>query len=610
VSRRARRARLATVAPAQRRYSCVSRGAKRARLATAAAALLACIGAPAAHALTISPLEGTPDASPHTQISFLGIAPGEIHDVAVVGSSSGAHGGRLEAYASAPGASFLPSRGFTEGEHVTVTALVGPSKHEQRVSSAFTVARLAPYHFAPMSPPPAARKGTVQSFVSQPNLKPPSVSVTLRTPQASEDDVFIAANHGYGQWGPMIFNRDGQLVWFKPVRSGETAMDLQVESYEHKPVLVWWQGYIADLGVGFGTDEIYNTSYKPIGTISAGNGYWADLHEAQITPQGSAFVTAYTLVKADLSSVGGSREAALQDAVLQEVDIKTGLVMFEWHADGHVAFDDSYSPLPPSSSIPWDYFHINSVSLDPWGDGNFIISSRNTWAGYEIDGHTGAVLWRLGGRHPSFRMGPGTGTAWQHDIRWHADGTLTLFDDGDIPKEHSQSRAIRERIDWHDHTVELVGRDVHHPAVLTSSQGNDQVLSSGNSFVGWGAEPYFSEFTPSGQMIYDAHISLPGESYRAYTYPWTGTPAEAPAIAVRASSSSALSVYASWNGATNVTSWRVLAGASPAQLAPVATVPRSGFETTIPIQSTAADFAVQAIGAAGQTLGSSATVPR
>ena len=105
----------------------------------------------------------------------------------------------------------------------------------------------------------------------------------------------------------------------------------------------------------------------------------------------------------------GATRGALQDAIVQEVDIKTGLVMFEWHAYGHVALDDSYWPRPASPATPWDYFHVNSISLDPWGDGNFLISARNTWAGYEIDHDTGQVLWRLGGRYSSFKMDPGTG---------------------------------------------------------------------------------------------------------------------------------------------------------------------------------------------------------
>jgi hypothetical protein len=279
--------------------------------------------------------------------------------------------------------------------------------------------------------------------------------------------------------------------------------------------------------------------------------------------------------------------------------------MFEWHAYGHVALSASYSHPPRSAGHPWDFFHLNSVSVDPWGDGNFIISSRNTWAAYEIDHLSGTILWRLGGKRSSFKMGPGTGTAWQHDVRWQADHTLTIFDNGATPKEHSQSRVIRERIDWAHRKVTLIARDVHTPALLTGSQGNDQLLSDGNSFVGWGEAPYFTEFSPTGQTLFEGHIPSPGESYRAFRFPWNATPATPPSVAVTSNSGTA-TVYASWNGATDVTTWRILAGASPTTLTPIATATATGFETAIAVDSTDADFAAQALSATGQVLGTSA----
>jgi hypothetical protein len=568
------------------------------------------VPAEGAQALAVSPLNGTPDASPQTQISFLGVPIGEISHVSVVGSRSGGHAGKLEAYASSPGASFLPSRPFTQGERVTATALVGRSGHSERVSTTFTVARLSGYRAAAGIPLRLSKAGLVQSFVSAPGLQPPSVRVTVDSPQASTGDVFLTPSHGYGQPGAMILNSAGRLVWFQPAPSGEIDADLQVQSLYGKPVLVWWQGKVPPiLGVGFGEDQIYSTSYKPLGTVTAGNGYQADLHEMQITPQGSAYVTAYTLVDADLASAGGERNGVLQDAVLQEVDIKTGLVMYEWHAYGHVALSDSYSD-PPHTGRPWDFFHLNSVSLDPWGDGNFIISSRNTWAAYEINRDSGAVLWRLGGKHSSFKMGPGTGTAYQHDVRWQANDTLTLFDDGATPKVHSESRAITERINWKSRKVELIGRDVHTPALLAGSQGNDQVLPNGNSFVGWGEAPYVTELSPSGAVLFDAYLPYPGDSYRAYRFAWSATPASPPALAVKPSSATAATVYASWNGATAVSDWVVLAGPSATSLAPIATVASGGFETAIPVTSADPYFAVQALGSSGQLLGTSAVSKR
>jgi hypothetical protein len=569
--------------------------------------LLGLAQAPVARALSLSPLNGTPDASPRSQISFLGAPPGEIRHVSVVGSRSGAHSGRLAAYATSAGASFLPSHPFLEGEQVTARAVVGSGKSRHAVATTFTIAHLSTYR-ASFGGGPAKPKGNIlQSFVSQPGLKPPKIAISISSPGTSQGDVFITPTHGLGQSGAMIFDNGGRLVWYHPLPAGDIAANFQVQTYNGQPVLVWWQGHVPEkLGVGFGRDEIYSTSYTRIASITAGNGYQADLHDFQLTPQGSAFLTAYSLVDADLSRYGGTRDDALQDAILQEVDVPTGLVMFEWHADGHVALADSYT-TPPHNGQPWDFFHLNSVSLDPWGDGDFIVSARNTWAAYEIDHHTGAVRWRLGGRHSSFRMGPGTGTAYQHDVRWQPDRTLTIFDNGAVPKVHSASRAIREHIDFKHGKVALVSRYVR--GVLAGSQGNDQLLADGASFVGWGEAPYFTEYNSAGQIVFDGRIPFPGQSYRAFRFPWTATPAAAPSIAVRTSGPSS-TVYASWNGATQVSSWQILGGPTPTSLAPVATVPFKGFETAATVPSGSAYFLAQALDAGGHVLANSPAVPR
>jgi hypothetical protein len=565
-------------------------------------ALLA-LSVEAANALSVSPLNGTPDASLHTQISFVGAPAADIRDISVVGSRSGRHRGRLKAYASAPGASFVVSKPFVLGEHVRVSAVVKRSGGRGRgVSSSFTVAHPASYPHIPMEPPPKAKPGAVQSFVSQPSLHPPTVQVNTPAPAGGFGDVFISPNHGSGEWGPMIIDGTGELVWFQPMPAGSTAMNFDLQSYEGKPALVWWQGYLSRLGFGLGTDEIYNSSYQPIARVAAGNGYSADLHEMQITPQGSAFITVYSFVHADLSSGGGARQGILLDSILQEIDIRTGLVMFEWHAYGHVPVWDSYAT--PGSG-PWDYFHVNSVSFDPWNDGNFIISSRNTWAAYEVSYHTGAVLWRLGGKRSTFRMGSGTGTSWQHDVRWQPDRTLTIFDNGSAPKVHSQSREIHVRIDWKGKAVTLVDRHVHTPALLSGSQGDSETLPDGDVFVGWGEQPYFTEFGPSGEVVFDARLPAPGQSYRAHRAPWSATPAAPPAVAVRAAGPGAVTIYASWNGATAVHAWRVLGGVDASRLSPLATATHTGFETAVTLRTAAPVFSVQALDAAGHVLGTS-----
>ena len=542
------------------------------------------LSAASASALTLSPLNGTPDASPSTQISFLGVNAGEIARVSVVGSRSGSHGGKLRSYASAVGASFVPGRAFTGGERVRASAVVGRPGHGRRVSTTFTVARSVSNRALASSASLPAKPGTNQSFVSEPTLQPPTVQITVRSPAASSGDIFLTAESGRGQPGTMIIDGAGRLVWFQPAAKGDAVTDLHVEQYQGKPALVFWQGHI-ELGVGFGTYEIYGSDYRRIASVAAGNGYAADLHDIQITPQGSAFMTAYSFARADLSSGGGPRKGIVEDAIVQQVDIKTGLVMFEWHAYGHVALYDSYSKPPGSADRPWDYFHVNSISFDPSGDGDFMISARNTWALYEIDHHNGAILWRLGGKSSTFKMGAGTGTAWQHDARWQPDHTITVFDNGADPQAHSQSRVIHEQIDSKHRTAKLLARFVRTPSLLSGSQGDDQVLANGNSFVGWGELPYFTEFSPTGEILFDAHLPGPTQTYRAFRFPWSATPAAPPAIALKPATATTLTVYASWNGATDVSAWRVIAGDTPASLSTVATAPIGGSRLRFPFRA-------------------------
>ncbi|MHB1858663.1 MAG: arylsulfotransferase family protein [Solirubrobacteraceae bacterium] len=595
------------------------------------ATLLASLGAPAAGLtgrahrppsgkpppppVTISPLPGTPDANPHTQISFLGVPASDISNVTVVGSRSGHHRGALRSYVSAPGASFLPSTPFAEGERVTVSATISSGARRRRVGSSFTIARLFHYRFPPVQ---HAKPAASSSYASAPGLRAPPLTITTDAPDATPGDIFFGSNEGDYARGPTIVGERGQLVWFHEIPVGDHAMDFKVAQYEGKPVLLWWQGHIPPIGVGFGEDEIYNARYEHIATIHAGNGMHADLHEAQLEPDGSALLTAYTLVQANETSVGGYSDAGLLDATFQQVDVKTGLVMFEWQSYGHVPLTDSYSKPSRKRGWPYDYFHINSISPDPNGDGNLLISSRNTSAGFEINHLNGKVMWELGGKHSSFEMGAGTRTAYQHDIEWQKDGTVTIFDDGASPKVHQQSRALHESIDFETREVKVLSILSHSPPLLAQSQGNYQVLPDGNAFVGWGQEPYFSEYGRRGELLFDAHLPPGSSSYRAYRFPWTGTPSTPPGIAVAGPGKGArtsgtgtpLTVYASWNGATQVASWRVLGGARKSRLAPVASVPLSGFQTEIVLHTRDSWIAVQALSASGEALGTSVTVRR
>lgn len=563
-------------------------------------------------AVSVSPEPDSTDASHLTQISFLGVSAADIGDVAVVGAHSGAHAGRLAAYSQGDGASFLPSRPFSQGEVVTVRAVLRRGADSTTPFTwHFTVAEVDSVSRSletPPPPPPSPTSSEVQHFLSRPDLRPPTVTVTRSVGASAPGDVFLAPYAGPGQYGPMILDGAGGLVWFKAIPSGSRAADLRVQEYEGRPVLTWWQDpLVADGHRGAGV-VIADSSYHDIAIVRAGNGYEPDLHAFEVTSQGAALFTVYDAIRCNLSAHGGPADGAVADTLFQEIDLRTGLVRSEWHALDHVALTDSYMPMGRGGTpvSPWDYFHINAVSEH---GGDLLVDSRNTWAAYDVDARTGRIAWRLGGKHSSFAMGPGVGPAWQHDAREEPDGTISFFDNGGTPKVRSQSRVTVLALDAKTKTATLVSSFVHSaPALLAASQGDFQPLAGGDWFVGWGQEPFFSEFSPTGRLLFDAHLPALYQSYTAFKFPWSGAPAGRPSLAVRAGSHGGSVVYASWNGATLVAQWRLLAGSSPHALSPIAAAPRNGFETVISLATAPRYLAVQALGADGQALGASPPV--
>jgi hypothetical protein len=563
-------------------------------------------------AVTVTPAPDSMDASYLTQISFLGAPADEITDVAVAGSRSGVHAGRLAAYSQGDGVSFLPSRPFAQGETVSVRAVLRRGAAAMPFAWRFTVAEVDSVSRSLETPPPPSpppKSSELQRFVSRPDLRPPTVTVTTDTGARAPGDIFLAPYAGPGQYGPMILDGAGRLIWFKPIPAGERAADLRVQEYDGQRALTWWQDPLVADGRRDAGVVIANSSYRDVAIVRAGNGYQPDLHAFEITPQGTALFTVYDAIRCNLSAYGGPADGAVADTLVQEIDLRTGLVRYEWHALDHVALAESYLPVGHGGTAvsPWDYFHINAVSEH--GE-RLLVDSRNTWAAYDVDARTGQIAWQLGGKHSSFTMGPGASPAWQHDAREEPDGTISFFDNGGTPRVHSQSRVIVLALDRQTMTATLVSSFVHPTSLLAASQGDFQPLAGGDWFVGWGQEPFFSEFSPSGQLLFDAHLPASHHSYTALEFPWSGEPTQPPALALRARSHGGLVAYASWNGATAVTEWRLLAGLRPHALAPVASAPRSGFETAIALTRAPAPryLAVQAIGASGQVLSASAPV--
>ena len=432
-------------------------------------------------------------------------------------------------------------------------------------------------------------------FVTRADLQPPPVKLFKLTGRASTGYIFIAPKKKVKQAGPLILDNRGRVVWFYPVDAGRGVTDFRAQRYRGKPVLTWWRGSSAD-GSRHGRYSIYDNRYKLVAQVQPGHGLPGDMHEFSITRRNTALMT--------LSNTVYVKSRRVLEGAFQEIDIKTGRVLFEWHSIGRVKLVESYYRLPKDSSLIYDYFHMNSIEIDR--DGNFLVSGRNTHTIYKIERRTGNIIWRLGGRRNDFALGAGVRFGWQHDARRQRNGTLTLFDNEAAPRLRKQSRGLVLRLDEQRLRATVVHSFVHDPPITAVDQGNMQRLSNGNYLVGWGHEPYFTEFGPHGGAVLDARFARHGaDSYRAYRGRWIGRPTRPPAVAVQGNS-----IYVSWNGATEVAAWQLVAGADRKKLRPVLTVPKTGFEEALPLPAGAAWVAVRALDRLGHSLARSAVVGR
>jgi Arylsulfotransferase (ASST) len=370
------------------------------------------------------------------------------------------------------------------------------------------------------------------------SLQPPPVTVLTDKAGTGGGDFFISPFGDASTYanGAEILSPDGKkVVWFHAAPTGTEVADFRKQTYEGKPVLTFWQGTGLG-GVSIGADYIYNADDKKIATVQAGNGYSADGHEFVITPWNTALVLAYTTATANLTSIGGPASQTVIDGIVQEIDIRTGTVLFQWRSADHVPYSQSEQPLPASASTPWDWFHVNAVKLDT--DGNLLVDARDTWTTYKVSRHTGQILWQLGGKASSFTEQAAPGQvlnsagkifAWQHDPEPLGHGVYTFFDNesagtanagSGATTELPYSRVVTVRLNTWTHRATLL-RSANQPELLSApSQGDGQTLRDGGLLVGWGSLPYFSQFSPSGKLLFNAEFPTGVNTYRAYRFDW------------------------------------------------------------------------------------------
>src|SRR5487761_67557 len=450
----------------------------------------------------------------------------------------------------------------------------------------------------------AAREAaTVNAYVSRPDLNPPAIAFDFPADGTAAGSIFLApfditaaagayqsTPNSQSHSGPLVVDDRGEPVWFLPLGS-TTAMDVRLQTYRGRPVLTWYEGTV--LGAEGGSWVIFDPTYHEVARVQAGKGRHGDLHDLQLTPEGTALITIYR-------EIATPAVPRLVTGIVQEVDVASGRVLFEWRSNEHVGIDESYMPqVAPAGNV--DYFHLNSIDVDT--DGDLLISARNTSTIYKVDRKSGDVLWRLGGMKSDFAVDPAASFAYQHDVRRRPDGTITIFDNNAaVPGAQTLSRGLRIKLDMAKMRASFVAEYLAPTARTTWAMGDVQQLEDGGVFIGWGTEGSFTELGPDGSIRLDARFADGSVSYRAFRFELDAQPKGLPATEVVRNADGSLTLYVSWNGATRVAKWQLVAGPSADRMKPVQTQGRTGFEPAIALPVMSGYVAVVALDAHGKQL--------
>ncbi|GAB7361067.1 hypothetical protein MBLNU230_g1107t1 [Neophaeotheca triangularis] len=403
--------------------------------------------------------------------------------------------------------------------------------------------------------------------------------------------------------GPYLFSsKDLSLVYGNP--AFQNSNNARVQKYRGEDYLTYWAGH---QGKGHATGNCFfmNNRYEVVYNISTvGLTTNVDLHECQITEDDTVLVTAYERTIFDLSPIGGLKEDALLDSVFQEIDIETGELLFSWRGSENIPVTDSYSDYERNEEIGWDAYHINSLQKNHFG--HYLVSFRRLHSLHLINGTSGAAIWHLGGKHNNFRdlsSHRATDFAWQHHSRFiDANWTqLTVFDNRNLHwsdpvgcTDDRCSRGVRIKLN-HDNMTAMVEQEFFAPQDIGAyAMGSYDQLANGNALLGWGSMASFSEYTAGGACVMDVQFGVLDSwvrTYRVYKSAWQGWPRWPPRAAADPHDRK---LWVSWNGATEVISWAVLAHSRTEVLERfgpennmheeiVATVPKRGFETEIAV---------------------------
>ncbi len=516
----------------------------------------------------------------------------------VVGEQSGIHPGTLLLAEDGKTLIFRPDQPFAAGERVTSHVAPGlrttGGEVLDGVSFQFTISPKIQGEQLNLSPestdtvwdspwasvPPADVKANsiLSRYVTLPEDFP-TINVTVATSQAAEGYIFLSSYHHLWSLGAqpylLVLDNAGEPVFYRRMPP------LNNLDFKTQP-----NGLLTYFSRATNLLYVMDNSYTIVDTYEAGNGYLMDHHDFQLLPNGHALLMIWDPQPVDMSQIveDGDPAATVIGLVIQELDSAKNVV-FQWSSWDHFAITDTQVNLTAAQIA---YVHGNAVELD--FDGNLLISNRAMDEITKIDRETGDVIWRLGGRQNEFTFFDEDGPFYgQHDIRRLPNGNVTIYDnrEGHFPYF---SRAVEYQLDEEAKTATIAWQYRNTPDIYGAWLGNAQRLPNGNTLIGWGSTvPTMTEVTPQGEVAFELTFSWPIVSYRAFRFPWRGAPTWPPLLVMKAAETTTTLHY-SWNGATDVAAYRVMAGSTADSMEQIGTQRKTGFEESTDISQWMGDY--------------------
>ena len=472
-------------------------------------------------------------------------------------------------------------------------------------------------------------------FVTRPDLKAPKWNVTVYQPELVSPGYWFVGPYRSPRnkedetdtWvGPHIYDGNGELIWSgtEMFDNGKDTMSFQIHNVRGEELMT-----VLDWSRGEGV--IFDNHYEIVETVDIYGDARTNAHEFHFVDNGSKAVVIKT--KYDVSTKEDAQAAGLNNGKLchahwdgiQEFDTSTWQTSWEWNSKGHIWLNEStYAETPiekrcDSSHLGWDFIHCNSI--DKNAEGDYFLSCRHSNTIYKISHKDGSILWRFGGLMSDFDQG-GLVFGRQHNIRVRGENSthtiISFLDNAKgqdaAPPSHDFSRGLLIALDEKS-MKSTVLKEINHPDLdYSPKRGNYQALPNDNVFMGWSTKALHSEHTPDGKMVMQARM-LAGwlGSYRNYKFPFVGQPLSLPTVhsaayGIEGRDAARTVLHVSWNGATEVETWRFYKTTGNGNVRKLlGDRRRSGFETMIEVEGYASYIIAEGLDKNGEVLGTSAT---